>query len=119
MTLLNLITKVKERFPSVEPKELCQIIAELERRVIDEIFSPCGISVDATASNDINSPLMLGEENLSLYIYFVYAVLAIKELDFEASNAYSSVFNEKFKELAVHYRRSNLPVKNTFLRGGI
>ena len=122
MTLFNILTIVNKQFPNIGRDEVCSIVNELESRIINEIFSPHGLAVPHTkldAKSDINTKLILDEENISLYIYFIYAVLSIKELDFESSNSYSLLFNEKFKEVAVFYRRNNLPIKNTLLQGGI
>ena len=122
MTLLNIITAAMERFPDVSGTEICLIVNELESRLIDEIFSPSGISVRTERldpETDLNTALLLGEENILLYVYFIFSVLSLRELDFNAANAFSTVFNEKFSELSVFYRRNNPPVKKTVLSGGI
>ena len=122
MTLSSIASTVNERFPKVSITEISQIVNELESRLINEIFSPHGISVRTEKLNpetDINTPFILEDDNLYLYVYFLFSVLSIKELDFEASNAYSVAFNQKFSELSAAYRRNNTPVKNIPLSGGI
>ena len=122
MTLLNLITNVKERFPSADAKEISAIAGEFEGVLINEIFSPNGIISERgklESKSDANTKLFLSSENLSLYLFYVYAALSLKEMDFEASNAYSSLFNKRFAEFAAFVRRNNLPVKNTLLKGGV
>ena len=122
MTLLNLITNVRERFPSADAKEISAIAGEFEGILINEIFSPNGIAVPReklTLKSNVNDKLFLSDENLSLYLFYIYAALSLKEMDFEASNAYSKIFNERFAEFAAFIRRNNLPVKNTLIKGGI
>ena len=122
MTLFDIITSVNKQFPDTNGKDICHITNELEEKIFSEIFSPNGIGRPRPKLNhkeDINAELFLGEENLSLYLFFIFAILSIRELDFENSNAYSNLFNEKFKDLAVFYRRNYTPTKNTLLKGGI
>lgn len=120
MTLLNIITAVKERFPSADAKDICRLVNELESRLNDEIFSPFKIECSKRkldVKSDMNTPLFLGEENISLYVYFIYSILSLEESDFECSSIFSTVFNKKFSELAAAYRRNHLPRKNTLLKG--
>lgn len=122
MTLLNIVTAARERFPDAAETEICLIVNELESRLINEIFSPHGISVRAQRldpEGDMNTELLLGEENRLLYLYFVFSLLSLRELDFNAANAFSTVFNEKFGELSAFYRRNNPPLKKIALSGGI
>lgn len=122
MTLLNLLSVINKKHPDANREDVCRIVNELEERIINEIFSPHGIErprAELNAESDMHVNLILKDEYISLYVYFIYAVLALRELDFESSNSYSLLFNEKFKELAIFYRRNNLPVKNTILKGGI
>lgn len=122
MTLFDLLTTVNKQFPNADKDDICRIANELESRIINEIFSPHGIESKKSKSNeksDIHSKLILEDEYASLYIYFIYVVLSIKELDFETSNTYSLLFNKKFEELAVFYRRNHLPIKNTAIKEGI
>lgn len=122
MTLLNLLSVINKKHPDASREDVCRIVNELEERIINEIFSPHGIErprAELNAESDMHVNLILKDEYISLYVYFIYAVLALRELDFESSNSYSLLFNEKFKELAIFYRRNNLPVKNTILKGGI
>ena len=121
MTLLNIMTKVKERFSNADVKDVCCMVNELENRLMYEIFSPHGVECrhrELDVKKDMNTPLILDEKNISLYIYFIFAVLSLRELDFEASEAYSTLFNERFSELSVFYRRNNIPLKNAPLKGG-
>lgn len=122
MTLFDLVNAVNERFPNSDVKEICETAKGLEQRIIDEIFSPHGISSPAK-SNDgkssIHSTLILSDENILLYVYYIFSIFALKEMDVDAANAYSLAFNEKFAEIAALYRRKYTPVKNTKLSGGI
>lgn len=122
MTLFDIITMVNKQFPSVNGDDICSIVNELEEKIISEIFSPHGIKRPRAALNiktDINQSLILENEHRALYSYYIYAVLSLRELDFESSNAFSKAFNEGFEALAVSYRRENLPAKNVVLKGGI
>lgn len=122
MTLFDIITLVNKQFPDANGDEICPIINELEERIFSEIFSPHGIERPRPKLNpktDVNENLFLGEEHISLYLFFLFSVLSIKELDFENANAYSTLFNEKFKELAVLYRKNYSPVKKVLFKGGI
>lgn len=122
MTLLNIVTATRERFPDVSEKEVCLIVNELESRLINEIFSPYKIEVcdkKLSVDADMQVPLLLGEENILLYVYFISSVLSFRELDFNAANAFATAFNEKFSELSAFYRRNNTPAKNIKLSGGI
>ena len=122
MTLFDILTATKERFPNAKAEEVCRIVNEVEKRLVDEIFSPHGIKVRTerlTAETDIYSPLILNGEDILIYVYFVFSIYSLKELDFSAANAYSAAFNEKFSDLSVNYRRKFLPVKNTLISGGV
>lgn len=122
MTLFNIASTVNERFPNTDITEICQIVNELEFRLVNEIFSPHGIEARAEKLNpeaDIHTAFVLGDEYLSLYLNFLFSILSLKELDFDAANVYSAAFNQSFSELSALYRRNNTPIKNTLLRGGI
>lgn len=122
MTLLSIITIIKRRFPNADSVEICRLINELEDRIIDEIFSPIGKTCRAPeldVKTDMGTHLLLGTEQLSIYIYYISSVLSLQESDGEAYGVYSVLFNEKFSELAVSYRRQNMPVKCVRLTGGI
>jgi len=122
MTLFNVITTVNKHFPDATKNEICCIVNELEQRIYDEIFSPNGIARPRRKlepQGDINEKLFLEEENISLYVYFINALLSFLEKDFEGFNSYSALFNEKWEELAAFYRRNFIPPKNTLLKGGI
>lgn len=121
MKLFDVITTVKKQIPDVSGEDICKIVNELEDKIHNEIFSPHGIKRPYEKLNikdNINENLFLDDAYLSLYIYFIYAVLLVRDLDFESANAYSLLFNERFKELAAFYRKNNLPIKNTPLKGG-
>ena len=122
MTLYDILTATKERFSNAKDTEVCRLVNEVESRLIDEIFSPHGIEVRTERldpQTDINSSLILDDEDFLLYVYFVFSIFAVKELDFSTANAYSVAFNEKFSQLSVRYRRKFTPVKNIPLKGGI
>lgn len=122
MTLLNIISAVEERFPNADTMETEKIVNGLEQRIIDEIFSPNGIEPfngNGDAESSADSPLLLSDDNILLYVYYVFAVFSLKEMDITAANAYSVAFNERFAELAALYRRKNMPIKKTKLCGGI
>ena len=122
MTLFNLVTAVNERFPNSDAKEICKIANGLEQRIINEIFSPHGIEAAAKINGDegsLHSPLILGDENILLYVYYIFSIFSLKEMDLDAANAYSVAFNEKFAETAALFRRKYAPVKKTKLSGGI
>ena len=121
MKLFDVITTVKKQIPDVSGEDICKIVNELEDKIHNEIFSPHGIKRPYEKLNikdNINENLFLDDAYLSLYIYFIYAVLLVRDLDFESANAYSLLFNERFKEVAAFYRKNNLPIKNTPLKGG-
>ena len=122
MTLFDIVNAVKKRFPNSDISEICQMVNELEHRVNNEIFSPCGISARTEKLNhetDLHAPLILCKENILVYVYYAFWVLSLKEMDLDAANAYSTVFNNKWCELAVFYRRNHIPLKKTGLSGGI
>lgn len=122
MTLFNIISAVEERFSYCDTKEVTKIVRGLEQRIIDEIFSPYGIELSVKCDEEIKNiyaPLILNDEHILLYVYYVFSVLALKEMDIDSANAYSVAFNEKFAELSALYRRKNVPVKNTKLSGGV
>ena len=122
MTVLDILNSVKVHFPNTEIGEICQIVNELEKRLIGEIFSLCGLDVRNTPldpTKDLNTPLILDNEHFLIYIYYVYWALAIKDMDTDGANAYANIFNEKFMSLSIFYRRKYLPVKNTLLSGGV
>lgn len=122
MTLYDILTATKERFSNAKDTEVCRLVNEVESRLIDEIFSPHGVEVRTERldpQTDINSSLILDDEDFLLYVYFVFSIFAVKELDFSTANAYSVAFNEKFSQLSVRYRRKFTPVKNIPLKGGI
>lgn len=122
MTLLDITNVVKNKFPNSEINEVCHIVNELELRVVNEIFSPCGLSARTevlSPETDANTPLILSEEYILLYVYYTYWAFSLKEMDLEAANVYSTVFNEKWNELAVFYRRNHTPTKKVLLSGGI
>lgn len=122
MTLFDIFNAVKERFPNTDIKEVCQLVNELESRLVSEIFSPHGIAVRTQRLNeetDTYTPLLLEEENILLYVYFSFSILSLKEMDFEAANAYSTAFNQKFSELSTLYRRNYTPINNVQLSGGV
>ena len=122
MDLLHVDTVVKERFIESELFQVCRVVNDLEQRLVCEIFSPCGIEVRATPLNfrdDAHTPLLLGDEHLMLYVYYVFWIFSITEMDLEAANAYSSLFYEKYNKLAVFYRRKYAPIKNPKLTGRI
>lgn len=122
MTLFDIITTVNKQFPGISGEDICDIVNELEDKIISEIFSPHGIErprPPLNAKTDINESLILENKHLSLYTYFIHSVLSLNELDFESANSFATAFNERFKELSISYRRENLPIKNTVLKGGI
>ena len=122
MKLLDIDAAVKERFPEVELYEVCRIVNDLEHKLACEIFSPCGISVRATPLNfntDAHTALLLNEEHILLYVYYVFWMLSLNEMNLEVANAYSALFSEKYNRLAIFYRRSYTPIKNTRLTGRI
>ncbi len=122
MTVLDVLNSVKRRFPNAEVNEICQTVNELEKRLIGEIFSLCGLDVRNTPidlKENPDTPLLLEAEHFLLYVYYVYWVLSIKEMDMDGANAFANIFNEKFCALAISYRRKYLPIKNTLLSGGV
>lgn len=122
MTLLNIITAVKERFPNTNADEIGNAVSGLEQRIINEIFSPHGIEVPTKSNDSENNELtslILGDENILLYIYYLFSIFSLKEMDVEAANAYSTAFNEKFAELSAFYRRKHPPIKKIKLSGGV
>ena len=122
MTVLDILNSVKKRFPNTDIDEICQIVNELEKRFVSEIFSLCGLDVRTTPLDpvkDLATPLLLENEYFLIYVYYVYWVLSIKEMDMDAANSFAGIFNERFISLAIYYRRKYLPTKNTLLSGGI
>lgn len=121
MTLLNLITLIKRHFPDATDRDICHYTNELESRLSDEIFSPAGMDcrvkpLDVT--KDTDTPLLLDNEHLSLYINYIFAIISMQNSDFETSNIHSELFNQKISELAVQIRRTHKPIKNTPITGG-
>lgn len=121
MTYFDIVSAVKERFPNSDAKEICEVVKGLEQRIIDEIFSPHGIEASHKNSTEeiIHSPTLLSKENILIYVYYVFSIFSLKEMDVDSANAYSAAFNENFSELAILYRRKYTPVKNTGFSGGI
>ena len=121
MTLLNLITLIKKHFPNATDKDICYYTNELESRLSSEIFSPAGMVCRVQhldVKNDADTPLLLGNEYLSIYINYIFAIISMQNSDFETSNIHSELFNQKFSELAVQIRRTHKPIKNTPITGG-
>ncbi len=122
MTVLDILNSVKKRFPNTDATEICQIVNELEKRFVGEIFSLCGLEVRTTPLNpeqDLNTPLLLENEHILIYVYYAYWALSVKEMDMDGANSFAGIFNERFVALAIYYRRKYLPTKNTLLSGGV
>ena len=120
MKLLDIDTAVKERFPEVELYTICRLVNDLEHKINCEIFSPCGIDArrePLDVRSDTHSPLILEDGYLLLYVYYVFWGLSINEMNLEAANYYSALFNEKYNKLAIFYRRNYKPIKNTAITG--
>lgn len=122
MTLFDVITTVNKEFPNADGVDICHMVNELQSKITSEIFSPHGIITPYESLNyktDVNTRLLLDNEYRSIYFYYIYSLLYLKELDFENANSYSVLFNQSFEELAISFRRKYKPIKNTPLKGGI
>lgn len=121
MTLLSLITEIKEVFPEQDEVEICAAVNELENTIRCEIFSPSGIECRKQlldVKEDITERLLLDEEYKSLYTDYLKAVFSLRNSDSDETNIYTELFNTKFKALQVQFRRKYLPKKVTYLKGG-
>lgn len=122
MTLRNLIIKIRESFPGADEKDICQSVNELESELKSEIFSPAGVECRNSAldvKKDIDCSLILSDEHSAIYTSYISHILALGETDYERANAFSDIFNQKFDELAAEFRRQNIPIKRTPIRGGM
>lgn len=122
MTLIELTQVIKKSYPSSDTAQIIKVINELEYRISEDILKPAGLphrTEVLSEKNDQNAALIIGDGYLTIYTSYVFAFLAMLESDFETANAHSTLFNQKYNELATETRRKHLPISNTTLNGGI
>ncbi len=120
MTLMDIIPAVREEFPTVSEAQICLNVNELEHRLIHEIFDPAGLEHrehPLRLKQDMNEPLLLGQEYRGLYTSYLFSVFALLECDTERSNAFAALFNRRFSETAIRYRREHPPIADRKITG--
>ncbi len=122
MTVFQLIEQLQTDFPNAEASELCSMITQLESRISAEIFQPAGLSSIPPFSetdNELCRPLLLEDRYRHLYLCYLSAYFAMKDCDWERANAFSTLFNQDYAQLAAETRKAHLPIQNTAIKGGL
>lgn len=116
MTINKVIATVDALKPNVfTDEDKARWIIEVDGKVNAELVKSSTYAAPEHPA-DGDKTLLVPAPYDSVYEKFVYAEIALKNLDYNEYNALAVDFNDSFAEYAAYYRRTNQPPTATYIK---